>query len=247
MSDTNEEQRLPDCVLITGSNRNIGAHLAHRFLDDGFAVVAQYRNDSADMRRLAERGAQLIQGNFTTAAATKAIAYRIGDVAPELRAIVHNASAFGPTRQTLDSAAEQFQIFFDVHMLAPYILNTCLASRIRGSGAMPGDIIHITDIYADNPAPDYDIYCATKAALQNLSLAFAKRLAPNVKVNAIQPGPISFQPWQDEYSAARVLASTPLARPGSAEDIYTAVRAIMANGYQTGAVIPVDGGRRLGR
>jgi len=235
-------------VLITGTSRNVGAHLAHRFLDDGFAVVAQYRNDSDAIRRLAERGARLVQGDFTTAAATETIAQRIDDIAPALRAIVHNASAFSPTRETIGDAAAQFQAFFEVHMLAPYILNTRLAPRLHAdAGEQPGDIIHITDIYADNPAPDYDIYCATKAGLQNLSLAFAKRLAPRIKVNTIQPGPISFEPWHDANSREQVLAATPLERLGSPEDIYTATRAVMANNYQTGAVIPVDGGRRLGR
>ena len=247
MSDTHATETLQPCVAVTGANRNIGAHLAARFLDEGFGVVAHYRSETAAIERLAARGARVVRGSFDDAAACTDIAERLAAAAPSLRAIIHNASSFAPTAADIPAAATQFQDFFAVHMLAPYILNTHLAAHLDGTPEAPADIIHITDIYADNPAPAQDLYCATKAGLQNLSLAFAKRYAPRIKVNAIQPGPISFEAWHDENHRSAVLEATPLGRMGSPEAIYAAVRAIMANDYQTGAVIPVDGGRRLGR
>jgi len=234
-------------VLITGANRNVGAHLANRFLDDGYAVIAQYRSATDAIAALGERGAVMVQGEFTDAESCLAIARRIEDIAPHLCAIVHNASAFAPTRPNAAAAASQFQAFFEVHMLAPYLLDAALAPGMQATADAPGDIIHITDVYADNPATDYDIYCATKAGLQNLSLSQAKRLAPRIKVNAIQPGPLSFEDWHDQASQQAVMQATPLERLGRPENIYTAIRAIMANDFQTGAVIAVDGGRRLGR
>lgn len=238
-------------VVITGANRNIGAHMAHRFIDDGFAVIAQYRTATDDIDQLIARGAVTIQGDFANARASLAIAEAIDDALgatdTPLRALIHNASAFAPTAEDALQAADQFQAFFEVHMRAPYLLNTRLAGRLRRDAGIPGDIVHITDIYADNPAIDYDIYCATKAGLQNLSASFARRLAPGVKVNTIQPGPISFEDWLDEQQQQSMLAATPLGRTGSPEDIYRAVRALMDNDYQTGAVVAVDGGRRLGR
>lgn len=247
MSDKSDEQTLQPGVLITGAGRNIGAYLAHRFLDDGFAVAAHYRTDTETVAALAERGARLVQGEFGDAEACAAIAGRIAEVAPRLRAIVHNASSFAPTRPELAEATLQFQDFFEVHMLAPYVLNTRLAEHLTGTPESPADIIHITDIYADNPTPKHDLYCAAKAGLQNLSLAFAKRYAPRIKVNAIQPGPISFPEWHDETRRSEILDATPMGRMGTPEAIYRATRAVMANDFQTGAVIPVDGGRRLGR
>lgn len=234
-------------VLVTGANRNVGAHLARRFLDDGFGVIAQYRSHSDEIAALGARGAILVRGEFADAAACLAIARQIADHATALTAIVHNASAFSPTHASADAAAAQFLAFFEVHMLAPYLLNTTLAPIMQATADTPGDIIHITDIYADNPALDYDIYCATKAGLQNLSLSQAKRLAPRIKVNAIQPGPLSFEDWHDPASRQAVLDTTPMQRMGHPEHIYIAARALMANDFQTGAVIPVDGGRRLGR
>lgn len=235
-------------VVVTGASRHIGAHMARRFLDDGFAVIAQYRSATDAVARLEARGAILVQGDFADTAATLAVAAAIAAKAPRLRALIHNASAFAPTDAEPATAAAQFQAFFEVHMRAPYLLNRQLADRIRGaSDAQPGDIVHITDIYADNPAPQYDIYCATKAGLQNLASAFAKHLAPRVKVNSVQPGPISFEAWLDADQREAMLAATPLARTGTPENIYRAVRALMDNDYQTGAVVAVDGGRRIGR
>lgn len=242
---TDSRSHSTPAVLVTGANRNIGAHMAHRFIDDGWPVVAHYRSHTPEIASLAERGARLVQGEFADAEQIQTIARAIGDVAPVLRAIVHNASAFSPTPDDTDAAAAAFQAFFEVHMLAPYLLNNALASHLRAAEGL-ADIIHITDIYADNPSPAYDIYCATKAGAQNLALSFAKRLSPQIKVNAIQPGPISFEDWLDEDARARMLKATPLGKTGTPEAIYGAVRAIMTNDYQTGAIIAVDGGRRLG-
>lgn len=234
-------------IVVTGANRHIGAHLAHRFLDCGHSVVAQYRSATDDIDALEARGATLVQGDFADADTSLDIAARIGAAAPRIRALIHNASAFAPTDPAPRAAADQFQAFFEVHMRAPYLLNTQLAPHIQGDdNAAAGDIVHITDIYADNPDPQYDIYCATKAGLQNLSASFAKRLAPGIKVNTIQPGPISFEPWVDNAEREAMLAATPLARTGSPEAIYRAVRALIDNPYQTGAVVAVDGGKRLG-
>lgn len=244
---THGHKEQPGAIVVTGANRHIGAHLAHRFLDTGHPVVAQYRSASDAIEALVARGATAVQGDFADAAATAGIAERIAVAAPRIRALIHNASAFSPTDDDPQTAADQFQAFFEVHMRAPYLLNTRLAPHIRGDDDhSAGDIVHITDIYADNPEPQYDIYCATKAGLQNLSASFAKRLAPGIKVNTIQPGPISFEAWVDESQRRAMLEATPLARTGSPDAIYQAVRALIDNDYQTGAVVAVDGGKRLG-
>lgn len=233
-------------VVVTGANRNIGAHIANRLIDEGFSVIAVYRSETDDVTHLIERGAHAVQGEFADTASTRAIAARIRALAPRLRALIHNASAFAPTDDDIEAASDQFQAFFEVHMRAPYLLNTELADCLAGSREAPGDIIQITDIQADNPKPVYDVYCATKAGLQNLGLSFAKRLAPTIKVNMIQPGPISFQDWVDEAGREQTLAATPLQKTGTPETIYTALRGCMDNPFQTGAVIAVDGGLRLG-
>jgi len=234
-------------ILITGAGRGIGTHMAGEFLRAGQPVVVHYRTATETVHALAQAGADLVLGDFDAACGAQAVAERVQDAAPRLRAIIHNASAFGPTAQQAAAAAEQFRTFFNVHMLAPFLLNRALADCLTGVDGAPADIIHISDIYADNPAVEYDSYCATKAGLQNLALSAAKRLAPRVKVNVIQPGAIDFQQWHTPTQQANVLQASLLQHAGGPATIMAAVRAILDNPFQTGAVIAVDGGRRLVR
>lgn len=234
-------------LLITGAGRNVGAHLARRLLDAGQPVIAHYRRATNTVTELAAAGAQLVQGNLDTPAGIAAVIDQIRAATAGLRGIIHNASAFAATPADLTAATQDFQYYFGVHMLAPFLLQRQLEPMLVGTDDDPADIIVITDIYADNPAPEYDIYCATKAGLQNLALASAKRLAPRVKVNVIQPGPISFTGWHAADAREKILSDTPMQRAGGSEAIHVAVRGILDNPYQTGAVIAVDGGRRLGR
>lgn len=241
MAETN-----PPPILITGAGRNVGAHLARRLLEDGRPVIAHYRGDSDELAALREAGVTTVRGDLTDTAAIHAVAAAVAEAAPRLGGIVHNASAFARTPEDSDAAVADFERYWRIHMLAPWLLNRLLEPRLAGTAERPADIVHVTDIYADNPAPDFDVYCATKAGLQNLALSAAKRLAPAVKVNVIQPGPIDFTDWHDEAERKAILAATPLGRLGGPEAIYRALRGILDNDYLTGAVIPVDGGRRLG-
>lgn len=246
-SDDKPVNEAPAPILVTGAGRNVGAALARALLADGWPVLAHYRSDTAQLPALAAAGAQLVQGDLGDQDAILALAAQIAERAPRLAGIVHNASAFAPTPADAPSAAADFQRYFNVHMLAPYLLTHTLAPRLHGAAGAPANVVMITDIYADNPDPRFDLYCATKAGLQNLALAFAKRLAPAVRVNVIAPGPIRFNDWHDEQAVAQVLATTPMQRSGGDAAVVAAVRAVLANDFLTGAVIPVDGGRRLGR
>lgn len=236
----------PAPILVTGAGRNVGAHLARRLIETGRPVIAHYRTITDEVTALREAGVPLVQGDFADAGAVRATAAAVTEAAPRLSGIVHNASAFARTPADTDAAAADFERYWAVHMLAPWLLNRLLAPQLDGSAERPADIVHITDIYVDNPAPAFDLYCATKAGLQNLALSEAKRLAPKVKVNVIQPGPIGFTEWHSPAERDAILAATPLGRLGGPEAIYRALRGILDNDYLTGAVIPVDGGRRLG-
>jgi dihydromonapterin reductase/dihydrofolate reductase len=237
--------RLADAVLVTGAGRRVGLHLAERMLRQGRPVIAHCRSWTAEVGQLQGRGARCVAADLATDEGLRHLIAAVRGAAASLRAIVHNASAFAATSATIDDALRQFDAFYAVHMRAPFALNTALADLLARCSDRRADIVHITDIFADNPNPEFDAYCATKAGLQNLTLSFAKRLAPKVKVNAIQPGPVLFKEWHDPHARARVLAETLLGEEGGVEAIGLAVDALLANPYQTGAVVAVDGGRRL--
>ena len=236
---------MQDAILITGAGRRVGHALALHLRAQGYPVIGHYYQDNAELAVLRAAGVVLLQADFTDESSVRKLAEAVRAQSPALRAIIHNASAFAVTADALDDALRQADQFYQVHVRSPYLLTRALSDCLHACSAAYADMVHITDIYADTPNPRFDVYCASKAAAQNLALSFAQSLAPKVKVNVIQPGPILFKDWHSEAMKTQVLSETLLGVEGGTEPICLAVSALLANPYQTGAVIAVDGGRRL--
>jgi len=234
-------------ILVTGAGRRVGFHIASRLRQDGYEVLAHYRTETDDVQKLRQLGIQTIQADLQDTASIMVFIEQLQQSSQTYRGIVHNASAFTPTAEDLNEAAEQYQHFFTVHMLAPFLINQALSTTLKGPGDDPADIIHITDINVENPTPRFDIYGTTKAGLHNLTLVLAKKLAPHIKVNSVAPGPVLFTESHSQELRQKMLAETPLAREGGAEPVYLAIKSLLENPFITGATIPVDGGRRLSK
>lgn len=234
-------------VLITGASRRVGLHMAKRFHQDGYRVLAQYRTKTEGVEELHALGIMTVQANFDSKEHIFAFIKDCKHYCESIRAIIHNASSFSPTEVDLEAAAEQYQQFFMVHMMAPYLINEALRDRLKGDNSDPADIVNITDINVENPTHRFDIYGTTKAGLQNMTLALAKKYAPKIKVNAIAPGPVLFTESHSDEVKQEMMSETPLGREGGAEPVYLAVKSLLTNNFLTGITIPVDGGRRLAK
>lgn len=238
---------LENVILVTGAGRRVGLHLARRLHQDGYTVVAHYRTPTPEIQALASQGVAIMQANLDNVGSILQFVTELKARCTSFRGLIHNASLFEASSSELEQAAIQYERFFNVHMMAPYLLNEGLHSLIKGSETEPADIIHITDINAENPTAEFDIYGTTKAGLHNLTLAQAKKFAPDIKVNAIAPGPVLFSSAHTEALKQAIKAETPLGREGGAEAIYLAVKSLLDNAFVTGISIPVDGGRRLSK
>ncbi|MGL4890333.1 MAG: SDR family oxidoreductase [Aeromonas veronii] len=229
-------------ALVTGCGRRLGFYLCEQLVAAGWQVTGSYRSERPELATLAVLGVELVQADFGR---EEDVGKLIDVLAThqDLTLVIHNASAFEP--QATDPAAQlaQFEKFYRVHMAAPFQLNWALAPRLASNPN--ASIIHITDIYIHAPAPRFASYVATKAGAHSLAMSFARELAPAVRVNTIEPGPILFLEEHDEAWRQQVLAKTPLAREGGLEPIWQAVQLLMGNSYMTGASIKVDGGRAL--
>ncbi|HAQ50063.1 MAG TPA: short-chain dehydrogenase [Gammaproteobacteria bacterium] len=232
-------------VLITGAGRRVGNHLAQRLHQQGYHVVAHYRSETEQLETLKAMGIDTLQADLDSAEQAISFAKVVSERYPRFRALIHNASSFSPTATDLMAAAKQYQQFFTIHMLAPYLMNEVLLAQLHPTGQQWGDIIHITDIHVENPSPEFEIYSSTKAGLHNLTLGLAKKYAPAIKVNAIAPGPVLFAQQHDKATIDEILAETLLAKEGGAEPVYLAVKSLLENPFITGCSLPVDGGRRL--
>lgn len=230
-------------ALVTGCGRRLGFYLCERLLAAGWQVAGSYRTERPELARLREAGAELWQTDFTRLEEVAQLAQAVASGGLDL--LVHNASGFENGSPDPAEEAHQFERFFRVHMQAPHLLNRLLGESLARSGR--GLIVHITDIYIHAPPPELAAYVATKAGAHALAMSAARELAPGVRVNTIEPGPILFLDEHGEAWRQEVLSRTPLAKEGGLEPIWQALEMVMANDYMTGASLRVDGGRALAR
>ncbi len=232
-------------ALITGGSRRLGLSLTQALLQDDWQVIILTRNSSPELEKLRCDSLEirccldLDNPEFEQTIKQLASEYNTLDL------IVHNASMYEKDPEIGADISRFYDANYQIHMKLPAIINTYFADSLRHSPTKNANIIHITDIYADNPNVDYILYCSTKAGLANLTKGFAKKYAPAIRVNSIQPGPIKFLPHHTDEHKKNVLSKTLLSFEAGFEPIIKTVKFIVDNPYLTGSAIKVDGGRSI--
>jgi dihydromonapterin reductase / dihydrofolate reductase len=227
-------------AVITGTGRRLGAYLAEQLSRSDYKVIGLTRNANPKQDYL-----QQIEVDYQNPESTAAAAEQLKNMLPSLDLLVHNASLFEKDAMHQQDSMTFYQALFAVHMQMPAQLNQLLLPLLQASDQ--GNIIHITDIYAENPNPSFSLYCSTKAGLENLMKSAAKAYAPRVRVNSIQPGPIQFLPEHSQAEKQQVMQQTLIADEAGFEPILKGVRFLVDNPFVTGLSLRIDGGRALGK
>jgi dihydromonapterin reductase/dihydrofolate reductase len=228
-------------ILITGASQRVGLHCAQRLLADGHPVIVTYRTLRPAIEELKAAGAITLQADFANEGQILAFIEQLKSHTDSLRAIVHNASDWHT--ETPGDEAAVFTQLFNVHMLAPYLINLHCEGLLAQSAV--ADIIHISDDVARKGSANRPAYCASKAGLDNLTLSFAARFAPRIKVNGIAPALIMFNPDDDAAYREKTLKKSALGIEPGPEVIYQSVRYLLDNPYLTGTTLTINGGRHL--
>ncbi len=228
-------------VLITGGAQRIGLHCAKRLVAEGFEVIITCRQPRAEWRQSPLSGIEVLVADFATLEGIQELIDTLNRRQLRLRALIHNASAWMDDER----GAAAMQQMFMVHMQAPYLIN--LACRDWFVPGQPADIIHLSDYVAQRGSAKHLAYCATKAGLESLSLSFAARYAPAIKVNAIAPSLILFNDGDEEDYRQRALAKSALGIEPGPDVVYQAIRYLLNNPYVTGTCLELNGGRDLRR
>ncbi|WP_310607308.1 dihydromonapterin reductase [Buttiauxella brennerae] len=231
-------------ILITGAGKRIGLALARHFLAQQQPIIISYRTRYPAIAELEQAGAICLFGDFSTNAGIEQFALQVKEHCIGLRAVLHNASAW-LSESTEVSPADTLALMLQIHVNTPYLLNHHFEPLLRGHGHASSDIIHFTDYVVERGSDKHIAYAASKAALDNMTRSFARKLAPEVKVNAIAPAMIMFNDHDDaQYRKEALNKSLMKVAPGE-QEIIGLVDYLLNSQYVTGRTHSVDGGRPL--
>jgi pteridine reductase len=223
-------------ALVTGAGLRLGEAVARDLARHGYTVAAHYRS-----HRPRGFGAAL-QADLTAPDGPEQLAADFRARFTRLDLLVNSAASF-EARSLEATDAASFDAQLDLNARAPLLLTRALLPLLRRTR---GSVVNVADVGGGLVAwRGYAAYCASKAALVRITECLALELAPGVRVNAVAPGTVL---WPKAYGAARrrrLAARIPLGRAGTPLDVAAAVRYLAGARYVTGAVLPVDGGRRL--
>jgi len=239
-------------VLITGGAKRVGAAICRRLHGAGAKLMLHYRASAGEARLLQAElngvradSVALIQADLLDLAKLPSLIDQTVMRFGRLDALVNNASSFFSTPMGEIQPA-QWDDLMGTNVRAPLFLSQAAAAPLKKT---QGAIVNIGDIHAERPLRNYVVYSIAKAALTGLTRSLARELAPDVRVNAIAPGPILWPEGDesfDEVSRQRIISHTPLKREGTPDDIARAVHFLIADApYVTGETLNVDGGRHV--
>ncbi|WP_070413107.1 glucose 1-dehydrogenase [Pseudomonas lundensis] len=236
-------------AVITGGGRGIGRAIALAYAQAGADVVLAARtlNDVeavADAVRDLGRRALAVQCDVNDAEQRAALITRAREHMGRITHLVNNAGGAGPN-DPLTLTVERFEEIMRFNVSSAYHLTQLCVPHMRDAGG--GNIINITSGAARYAQTQFSAYGTAKAALSHMTRLLAQDFAPQVRVNAIAPGPILTDALNRVLPVPMresMIKATPLHSLGEPDDIAAAALylASPASRWVTGKILEVDGG-----
>jgi 3-oxoacyl-[acyl-carrier protein] reductase len=251
MADSHERA----VAIVFGGAGGIGSSICRKLAEADFRVIVGYNRSVDGARDLANSlpggGHSARLAPVTDSAALGALAAAVAEEYGRCDALVNCA---GTTRFVKHS---------DLDGLDDELINTVLATNVRGAFATVrafrplleksplaggGVVVNLSSLAGTIAIGSNVIYCASKAALDNMTKSLARALAPRIRVVSVAPALVDTefvksldQAWHDEQAAR-----TPMGRLATPDDVAAAVTAVITTlRFTTGSIISVDGGRML--
>ena len=230
-------------VLITGASQRLGLAMAESLLEQGQHVVVTYRIPRPSITMLKDKGATVLHADFSTEAAIDRAIDEIKAISKTYRAVIHNASDWAQEKDNSNTHSLIARMMM-IHAIAPYRINLALEKALCDC-EVQSDIIHMTDYVQETGSEKHMAYAASKAALHNLTLSFAKKLAPKVKVNSIAPALLMFNEGDDDAYKQKAIKKSLLELVPGAQEAVKAMNYLLDSDYMTGQTLHLNGGRHL--
>jgi len=232
---------------VTGAGRRIGRAIALRLAADGARVIVHYRNSASE-------AAEVVAGIMRAGGEARAIHADLSNIGEidrlfaeverqfsGLDILINNAGVFAPT-PVGETTQAQWDSILDSNVRAQFFCAQHAAPMLKRSGR--GRVVNFASLGGLLAWSQYTAYSVSKAGVIMLTRCLARALAPEVTVNAIAPGTISF-PNDAPEIAETFIRRAPLARTGAADDIVGAVTYLIGAPFVTGQILVVDGGRSI--
>jgi 3-oxoacyl-[acyl-carrier protein] reductase len=246
-------------ALITGGGTGVGRATALLLARNGCHVAVNYSRSreeaeqtAADARKLGVT-ALAVQADVADDAAVRRMVAEVEETLGRLDVLVNNAATtrFVPHHDLEGLSASDFERIFAVNVQGPFFCTRAVQNALLRQGG--GEIVNVASVAGIQAVGSSIAYCASKAALLNMTVALARTLAPKIRVNAVAPGFITGRWLQqglgsDAYERVKqsFQESLPLGEVCSPHDIATAiVHIITGPDVMTGQTVVVDGGQMI--
>ena len=253
-SSSNPPARPPltgKAALITGSARRLGAVIARALHEAGASIVLHFRSSAeaaaslaGELNQVRPGSAALAQCDLLDTASLTDLAKTATGAFGRLDILVNNASTFYQTPMG-EIDGDAWDDLIGTNLKAPLFLAQAVAPALHENGGL---ILNLVDIHGMRPLRRHPVYSVAKAGLIMLTKSLARELGPQVRVNAIAPGPVMWpEAGVDEVLRRHIIDRTALKRGGSPQDVARAALFFACDApFVTGQILAVDGGRSVG-
>jgi 3-oxoacyl-[acyl-carrier protein] reductase len=238
-------------AIVTGASRGIGAAIAQRLGRDGFAVIVNFVGNADAAATVvhaieaADGKASAVQGDVAVPAQAKRLFDEALRLYGRVDALVNNAGVMPSTMPTLaDTDDAAFDRMIAVNLKGSFNTMREAATRLAAGGR----VVNFSTSLVGTALPGYSVYTATKAAIETMTLIFARELrGRNITVNAVAPGPTATELFLNGKTpdlVERLAKMNPLERLGTPEDIASAVSFLLGpdGGWINGQTLRANGG-----
>jgi len=239
----------PKAALITGAAKRIGRAIAFQLSNAGWSVAIHHRSSEEEAEEtvssIRSKGgnAVAISAELSNEGETLNLISQARNLLGPIGCIVNNASIF--EYDSVDSvSAQSWHAHMAVNLRAPFVLSQAMSTSLPKG--CRGAIINILDQRVWNLTPHFISYTLSKSGLWTLTQTLALALAPDIRVNAIGPGPVLPNARQTKSQFLEQCKNTPLQYGADPEEIALAVNFIVMASSMTGQMLALDGGQHLG-
>ena len=234
-------------IIITGGATRMGAAIARKLSGPNIEILIHYNKSKLKAEKLkkelSSKGTKvyLVKGDLSKETDIKKIIKFAKSKLKNFDCLVNNASLFENDKLenfSLDSWSKHLR----TNLRAPALLTKEFAKNVKGKN---NNIINIIDQRVFKLTPYFFSYTLSKTGLYTLTKTSAMSLAPNIRVNAIAPGPNIKNQRQSEKHFKKQYLATPLKRQVDVEQICNAVDFFIKNISITGQVLAIDSGQNL--